>query len=462
MMFDYSYITLYNLVFTSLPCIFAGVLDQDLTANYSYKYPQLYLMGIRNDKFKISRFYLTVVDAIYQSAICFGVPYMCFIDGKMSSQGYDTEGVYELGTFIAGIAVVVANALVGFTIFSWTWVMVLVIGLSSATFFIWTAVYAQVMSFNFYGEDMLFREGTFWLCLVVTFVICMMPRYVTKYYLHMSHPFDNDIVREMVLCRSAASDPLNKMKRRTKTPLEEEVPINLERTQSESTAFKSEHTADDLYYDEEQGGYHLAHPLPVHHGRIDRSATSASGKTEIMNMSSGKRTSFTGFAFATDDSSPFRRSVYRHLSLSSPRARSSVATLPSTAEYDLAPSEPAQDWMPLEGFRLRRYETAPADASHSKKKINGGLPWKVMKAMKQRMSPRPDPHPHLNQQQTPNPFQDGHLLGDPFSSDGYRSLASSASDLQQQPFLHTTQDDTELVDIPPTRKLNHDNSHESR
>ncbi|KAG1077651.1 hypothetical protein G6F42_024705 [Rhizopus arrhizus] len=203
MMFDYSYITLYNLVFTSLPCIFAGVFDQDLKAEYSFKFPQLYLMGIRNDKFTTLRFFLTVVDAIYQSAVCFGLPYLVFIGPKLSSDGYDTEGVVELGTFIAGIAVVVANILVGFTIFSWTWIMFLCIFISSATFFIWTGIYSNIMTFTFYGEAILFGEGTFWLCLVLTFAVCLLPRFTAKYYLQAYHPFDNDIIREVVLCNAS-------------------------------------------------------------------------------------------------------------------------------------------------------------------------------------------------------------------------------------------------------------------
>jgi phospholipid-translocating ATPase len=377
MMFDYSYITLYNLVFTSLPCIFAGVLDQDLKADYSFKFPQLYLMGIRNDKFKSSRFYLTVLDAIYQSAICFGVPYLVFVGGKMSSTGYDTEGVYELGTFIAGIAVIIANALVGFTIFSWTWVMVLVIVISSATFFIWTGVYAQILTFTFYGEDMLFREGAFWLCLIITFVICMLPRFITKYYLHMEHPFDNDIVRETVLCNNNKSDTSShlwqhykakKQHRKTLLQSEEEMPITLMRTQSAATT------------DTTPSSHALAEPAPAY----PRDAKRMTGNSEIMYMRSGHRTSFTGFAYSSDDASAFdafRSSVYRNRT--SGNRHSYAGTMMTTTTKDdgfLPPyGAPTQDWMPLDRFKLRRYETEPHH-SVSKKPA-----W--VRAVQQRISP---------------------------------------------------------------------------
>ncbi|KAI8085080.1 uncharacterized protein BX664DRAFT_338483 [Halteromyces radiatus] len=429
MMFDYSYITLYNLVFTSLPCIFAGVLDQDLKAEYSFKFPQLYLMGIRNDKFKTSRFYLTVFDAIYQSAICFGIPYMLFIVGKMNRHGYDTEGVYELGTFIAGIAVVVANALVGFTIFSYTWVMVLVIVVSSATFFIWTGVYAQFLTFNFYGEDILFRDGSFWLCLVITFVICMLPRFVTKYYLHMDQPFDNDIVRELVLCNNDQSPRRasyshftgwksfkgKQQRRKTLMQLEEEIPITLARTQSDQSsavalrgAFHHQsqfNNHNDRFIDEAtmtmmeaeyDNVYPLTEPSPAH-SRLDRTGTGVSGKSEIMYMRSGKRASFTGFAYSSDDASAFdafRKSVYRGRRRSSGsdqlqqqhRLRNSYAgVVGGSTHLETANSSSTigkeQDWMPLDGFRLRRYETEP-DPHHITKKASPS--W--VRAVKQRMA----------------------------------------------------------------------------
>jgi phospholipid-translocating ATPase len=44
--FDYSYIVFFNLVFTSLPVILMGVLDQDVDDMVSLAVPQLYRRGI--------------------------------------------------------------------------------------------------------------------------------------------------------------------------------------------------------------------------------------------------------------------------------------------------------------------------------------------------------------------------------------------------------------------------------
>jgi phospholipid-translocating ATPase len=360
-------------VFTSLPCIFAGIFDQDLKAEYSFKFPQLYLMGIRNDKFTTPKFYLTVFDAIYQSAVCFGLPYMIFIGPKLGTDGYDTEGVYEFGTFIAGIAVVVANVLVGFTIFSWTWIMFLCIFISCATFFIWTGIYSNIMSFTFYGENILFHQGNFWLCLILTFAICLIPRFATKYFLHMYRPFDNDIVRELVLCNaySPSSHFLRKKDRYTDDEMEESLPINLSRTRS---VVSSDQQSQIQMNDIDTEGRHVLY----------RSTTQQSTKSEIMNMRTGKRASFMGFAYSTDDNNVFdeyRQSVYRTHIGSTPNLahRQSIVSLNN---------DDTGDWMPIDGFKLRHYETDPSILSSGKKSTSLGK--KLVKAMKNRMSHRPN------------------------------------------------------------------------
>ncbi|CEP11563.1 hypothetical protein [Parasitella parasitica] len=401
LMFDYSYITLYNLVFTSLPCIFAGVFDQDLKAEYSFKFPQLYLMGIRNDKFTTSRFFLTVVDAIYQSAVCFGLPYLVFIGPKISRDGYDLEGVIELGTFIAGIAVVVANILVGFTIFSWTWIMFLCIFISSATFFLWTGIYSNIMTFTFYGEAILFGEGTFWLCLVLTFAVCLLPRFIAKYYLQAYHPFDNDIIREIVFCKpsSKAFDFLgngNHKEEYTDEDEEEVLPINLMRTRSEIEQQQQQQPQEQPLRDEQS----LKKQKKRSRFTLVRSSTNESTRSEIMYMKTGKRASFMGFAYSSDDAHVFdeyRKSVYRtntntsHFSqLSVPEKRQSRLSVASLS---------GKHWMPLNGFRLRSSDGGPSGgsgSSSSDKKTPNSFGKKMMTAMKNRIQHKTQHQPKLD------------------------------------------------------------------
>lgn len=199
MMFDYALVTLYNLVFTSIPIIFLGIWDQDLNAKLSLKYPQLYRMGLRNDKFKVWQFWLTIFDAIFQSTVCFFFPYMLLIGGATDPHGFDSNGLYEIGTIVSGIAVSVANFFVVLSLYSYTWIQILIVALSILVYYAFVAVYSQFNTFIFAGQLRLFGTGSYWLVFILTCVACYIPRITAKHYLHQYYPYDNDIIREIEL-----------------------------------------------------------------------------------------------------------------------------------------------------------------------------------------------------------------------------------------------------------------------
>ncbi|MBM6387984.1 MAG: hypothetical protein JSY10_29235 [Paenibacillus sp.] len=196
MMFDYALVALYNLIFTSLPIIFLGIWDQDVNSKISLLYPEMYRLGLRNDKFKPWRFYLTVVDSIFQSSVCFFFPFMLLLAGTINPDGRDQNGMYELGTLISGITVIVANLFIMFSLYSFTWIQTLCIALSILSYYVFVCIYAQFNTFIFAGQDRVFGTGMYWLVLVLTVTACYIPRTIAKHYLHQYHPYDNDIVRE--------------------------------------------------------------------------------------------------------------------------------------------------------------------------------------------------------------------------------------------------------------------------
>lgn len=55
--FDYTYILLYNLAFTSVPVILMGVLDQDVSDKVSLAVPQLYRRGIERAEWTQLKFW---------------------------------------------------------------------------------------------------------------------------------------------------------------------------------------------------------------------------------------------------------------------------------------------------------------------------------------------------------------------------------------------------------------------
>ncbi|KAI9284134.1 hypothetical protein BC943DRAFT_338398 [Umbelopsis sp. AD052] len=392
MMFDYSLVTLYNLVFTSLPCIFFGIWDQDLDAIRSLKYPELYLMGLRNDVFKTWRFWLTVIDAIYQSVICFFLPYLLLIGGSVDPAGKDINGVFELGTIVSGISVFVVNLFVGLTLHAWTWLQVAVITVSTLFYFLWVAIYSQFNVFTFAGQVDLFGLGYFWLVLIVTIVACFLPRVAAMHYMHQYRPYDNEIIREIELLPSkrgnrrvsSASEDPNMM--RTLNSHGESVSRLISRATRRTT---TEYASDDSSSDEDTahsgGGARLRRPstrtslttppramITRHH----RQPSLTSIKSDrILYLQSGKRASFTGFAFSADDSSPYdtiRQSVYRrnsHAAASQPNLPHQDMELVNVKPGEPRPrrdsSTPDDDWISLNFAPLSRSESAPAPNSET-------------------------------------------------------------------------------------------------
>ena len=55
--FDYTYVILFNLAFTSLPVILMGVLDQDVSDKVSLAVPQLYRRGIERKEWTQPKFW---------------------------------------------------------------------------------------------------------------------------------------------------------------------------------------------------------------------------------------------------------------------------------------------------------------------------------------------------------------------------------------------------------------------
>ena len=69
---------LYNLAFTSLPPIFTGIFDQCLSEEAVLKRPFLYQWGQNGNGYSRKLFWISMLDALYQSLILFYGPYLTF------------------------------------------------------------------------------------------------------------------------------------------------------------------------------------------------------------------------------------------------------------------------------------------------------------------------------------------------------------------------------------------------
>lgn len=200
-LFEYTYIILFNLIFTSIPPIVIGVLDQDVSDSVSLAVPQLYRRGIERMEWTQQKFWTYMADGVYQSVITFFIPYLVVTNTPtIAGNGKDVIERLRLGAYIAHPAVITINLYILINTYTWDWVTVLIIGLSDLIIFFWSGVYtSSTFAGTFYGTAaQIYSELSFWVVLILTPLICIAPRYASKALQKVFWPYDVDIIREQV------------------------------------------------------------------------------------------------------------------------------------------------------------------------------------------------------------------------------------------------------------------------
>ncbi|OCK78643.1 phospholipid-translocating P-type ATPase [Lepidopterella palustris CBS 459.81] len=199
--FDYTYIILFNLAFTSLPVILMGVLDQDVDDKVSLAVPQLYRRGIERKEWTQPKFWMYMADGLYQSIITFFMVYLLFSPATFNTEtGLGINDTKRMGVYLATIAVLVANLYILFNTYRWDWLMLLIVAISTLLVWFWTGVYTSTTaSTQFYkAAPQVYGSLSFWALLLVAMVMCLLPRFTVKAAQKIFFPRDVDIIREQI------------------------------------------------------------------------------------------------------------------------------------------------------------------------------------------------------------------------------------------------------------------------
>ncbi|KAK6355385.1 hypothetical protein TWF696_004492 [Orbilia brochopaga] len=200
-LFDYTYVLLYNLAFTSLPVIIMGIIDQDVDDKVSLAVPQLYQRGILRLEWTQTKFWIYMADGIYQSVITFYMTYLLFAGGGFtSSNGRMLNNREQMGVYAASACIVVVNVYVLMNQYRWDYLFVGIVAFSILLIWFWTGVYSQFMdSVNFYkSAEQVYGALSFWVNLLITVVVSLLPRFACKVVQKLYFPYDIDIIREQV------------------------------------------------------------------------------------------------------------------------------------------------------------------------------------------------------------------------------------------------------------------------
>lgn len=179
--YDYSFLQLYNVIFTVAPVVILGASDQDITARYLSRYPQVYQTGIDHKLYTQRRFWLYFIDAIWQSLVVFYAFYFLYDNNDPNPNGHPAS-MLQFSSAVAITAIVVANLVPGFNTYYWTWFQFFFISLELIVTFLFTLIYGLFPSVDIYGMgNMLFGGGTFWLTLLAAVTVALLPRYLVSF-----------------------------------------------------------------------------------------------------------------------------------------------------------------------------------------------------------------------------------------------------------------------------------------
>lgn len=176
------FITLYNVLYTSLPVLLVGLLDQDVSDKLSLRFPTLYISGQRDLLFNYKKFFISLLHGVLTSLIIFFVPYGAY----RQTMGQDGEAPSDYQSFAVTASsslTFAVNFQMGLDTSYWTFV-------NAFSIFGSIALYFGVMfdlhsagihvlfpsSFQFTGTaSNALRQPYIWLTIIYSVALCLLP-----------------------------------------------------------------------------------------------------------------------------------------------------------------------------------------------------------------------------------------------------------------------------------------------
>ncbi|KAL8517020.1 hypothetical protein ACS0TY_015307 [Phlomoides rotata] len=184
----------YSVIYTSVPTIFVGILDKDLSHKTLLKYPKLYEAGHRQESYNMSLFWITMVDTLWQSLVLFYVPLFTYRES--------TIDIWSMGSLWTIAVVILVNVHLAMDIQRWVFITHLAIWGSLVVTYGCMVVLDSIPLFPNYGTIYhLMKTPAYWLSILLITVIGLLPRFVFKVCHQIFWPSDIQIAREAEILR---------------------------------------------------------------------------------------------------------------------------------------------------------------------------------------------------------------------------------------------------------------------
>ncbi|KAK7819076.1 hypothetical protein U0070_002388 [Myodes glareolus] len=195
------FITLYNVLYSSLPVLLMGLLDQDVSDKLSLQFPGLYVVGQRDTLFNYRKFFVSLLHGVLTSLVLFFIP----LGAYLQTVGQDGEAPSDYQSFavtVASALVITVNFQIGLDTSYWTFVNAFSIFGSIALYF------GIMFDFHSAGIHVLFpsafqftgtasnalRQPYIWLTIILTVAVCLLPVVAIRFLSMTIWPSESDKV----------------------------------------------------------------------------------------------------------------------------------------------------------------------------------------------------------------------------------------------------------------------------
>ncbi|KAI5612796.1 phospholipid-transporting ATPase IC, partial [Silurus asotus] len=176
------FITLYNVLYSSLPVLLVGLLDQDVNDKLSLRFPRLYLPGQQGSLFNYKNFFISLFQGIFTSLIIFFIPYGAFLQ-TMGQDGEAPSDYQSFAVVTASSLIMIVNLQISLDTSYWTFVNCFAVLGSIAIYFgimfdIQSAGIHVIFPSNFKFTGVAanaLRQPYLWLTIILTVGISLLP-----------------------------------------------------------------------------------------------------------------------------------------------------------------------------------------------------------------------------------------------------------------------------------------------
>uniref|UniRef100_A0AAR2LXR5 Phospholipid-transporting ATPase n=1 Tax=Pygocentrus nattereri TaxID=42514 RepID=A0AAR2LXR5_PYGNA len=196
------FITLYNVLYSSLPVLLVGLLDQDVNDTLSLRFPKLYLPGQKGALFNYRNFFISLFHGIFTSLIIFFIPYGAFLQ-TMGQDGEAPSDYQSFAVVTASSLIMIVNLQISLDTSYWTFVNCFAVLGSIAIYFgvmfdIQSAgihvLFPSAFTFTGVASNSL-RQPYLWLTIILTVGISLLPVICIQFLCKTIWPTEGDKVR---------------------------------------------------------------------------------------------------------------------------------------------------------------------------------------------------------------------------------------------------------------------------